>query len=61
MRGHDKTGRTEPALYRTCLDEGVLHGMQPVPLGEPFDRQDLTSVSLSGQNQARTDQNAVQV
>ncbi len=52
-RRHDLSRGAEAALKRIMLDEGGLHGVEPVALGKPLDRGDLAALGHDRQRQAR--------
>src|SRR5262245_48487444 len=51
-RQHQETRRTEPALKRVMFDERALYRMQPVAVGETFDRADALALGLDREHQA---------
>ena len=58
-RAHDLARRAEAALEAVMGDEGGLHRMEQVALGETFDGDDLSAVEAGGERQARIDAPAV--
>src|SRR3954453_21177843 len=51
-RKHQEAGRAEAALERMMGDEGLLHGVQFVAVGETFDRSDALALRLDREHQA---------
>jgi hypothetical protein len=49
---HHHTGRAEAALHGIVLDEGRLHGMQPLSLRQALDGRHTTSADVDGQEHA---------
>src|SRR5439155_11088782 len=58
-RNHEPR-RAEAALHGARLDERLLHGMQAVPVGEPFDGDDLVPLGLRSEDEARAHEGAVE-
>jgi hypothetical protein len=52
---HDLVGGAVAALEGVVVDEGCLHGVQGVALGEAFDRGDGAALDLGGESQAGDD------
>ena len=46
--------RAEPALHRAAVDERLLQGVEPFPVGQPLDRRQLAAVGLDRQIRAGT-------
>ena len=57
---HYKTGRAKAALLRVVFDKGGHDGMQFAILGKSFDRHDVMSFRLNGEQIARIDRFAIQ-
>ena len=58
--GDDEPGRAEAALDGARVDERLLHRMQRVLAGEPFDRDDLVALRLRREHEARADERSVE-
>ena len=56
----DEAGRAEAALHRAGLDERLLDAVEPVLAGEALDGDDLVTVRLRGEHEARADELAVE-
>ncbi len=56
---HNHAWRAEPTLQPMMLPKRLLHGMQVLPVGEPFNRRDFRAVCSGGQHRARLDRLAV--
>src|SRR5208337_1129824 len=54
-RAHDLAWRAEAALESVVRDEGGLHRMEPVALGEALDGDDLRAVEAQRECQTRID------
>ena len=54
-RAHDLARRAEAALEAVMGDEGGLHRVEPVAVGEALDRQHVGAVQADGQRQAGID------
>ena len=58
--GDDEPGRAEAALDGAGLDERLLHRVQAAVAGEALDRDDLVTVGLGGEDEARAHELAVE-
>src|SRR5439155_22496031 len=56
---NDETGRAEAALHGARLDERFLHGMEGAVLAEPLDGDEVVTLGLRGEDEARTDERPV--
>src|SRR5262249_47202877 len=61
MDGDDQAGSAEPALHRTRLDERLLHRVELLAVGQPLDRDDRAALGLAARDQARADEDTVEV
>jgi len=52
-RAHDLAGRAEATLQAVMRDEGGLHRMQLVAVGDAFDGENVSAVVADRQSQAR--------
>ena len=59
--GHQEAGRAEAALVAVLLDEGLLDGVELVPVRQAFDRLDRPAVGADGQIHAGVDRLAVEM
>ena len=53
LRGQDHSRRAEPALNGPFFDKTLLKRMKLPSLAEAFDREDLLSVDINGEREAR--------
>src|SRR5207245_7318807 len=61
VSGDDQPGCAEAALDRARLDERLLHRMQGMAVGDPFDRDDVAALRLPAEHNARAHQGPIHI